>query len=198
MSKVLYIKANPKSNESSNTFAISEAFIETYKKQNPEDEIITLDLYKENIKNLDGNMLEDIFSGVEYETKRHAELFASCDKYIIAAPMWNFSFPAILKSYFDYVSRVGITFKYTEQGPVGLLKGQNKKAVHIVSRGGSYEGAMKAFDFGDSYIRTLLGLFGIEDIATIAFDLTNVLTGDALEAAKQASIQQAQTLAQTF
>ena len=51
--------------------------------------------------------------------------------------MWNLSIPAILKAYIDYVSVVGITFKYTSKGPVGILK--NKKAIYIVARGGEYE-----------------------------------------------------------
>jgi FMN-dependent NADH-azoreductase len=70
------------------------------------------------------------FKGAE----KYAYQFAEADKYIIAAPFWNLSFPAILKAYIDYICVTGITFKYTAEGPVGL--GQGKKAVHIVARGG--------------------------------------------------------------
>lgn len=198
MSKVLYIKANPKENELSNTFILSEAFIEEYKKNNPDDEIVTLDLYKENIKFLDGEMLDDIFSGKEESTLQYAKDFATFDKYVISAPMWNLGSPAILKAYFDYVTRVGVTFKYTEQGPVGLLANQGKKAIHIVARGGSYEGEMKQFDLGDPYIRTILGFFGIYDVETLAFDLTNVLQGDDLEKARVVALANSIDLAKKF
>src|SRR5471030_3297919 len=138
MSKVLYIKANVKPEGQSRTFKISDSFMEEYKKINPNDEIITLDLYKENIDFLKGEDLGAVFGPKTEESRNHSVLkyayqFAEVDKYIIAAPMWNLSVPAKLKAYIDYVSVVGIAFKYTEQGPVGLL--ENKKAVYVAARG---------------------------------------------------------------
>ena len=158
MSKVLYIKANIKNEGESRTFKVSDSFVEEYKRNNPEDEIITLDLYKENIDFLRADDLGKLFGPKDEESKNNSILkyayeFADADKYIIAAPMWNLSFPAILKAYIDYVSVSGITFKYTAEGPVGLLN--NKKAVHIVSRGGAYDNS--PYEMGDRYLRTILG-----------------------------------------
>lgn len=171
MSKVLYIKANIKPEGESRTFKVSDKFVEEYKKNNPNDEVITLDLYKENIDFLRPEDLEKLFSPKDEESKNHPKLkyayqFAQADKYIISAPMWNLSIPAILKAYIDYVSVSGITFKYTAQGPVGLLN--NKKAVHIVSRGGDYNNS--PYEMGDRYLKTILGFFGITDMETIALD----------------------------
>ena len=176
MSKVLYIKANIKNEGESRTFKVSDSFVEEYKKNNPEDEIITLDLYKENIDFLRADDLGKLFGPKDEESKnnsilKYAYQFADADKYIIAAPMWNLSFPAILKAYIDYVSVSGITFKYTAEGPVGLLN--NKKAVHIVSRGGGYDNS--PYEMGDRYLRTILGFFGIKDIETIAIDNLDVM-----------------------
>ena len=84
---------------------------------------------------------------------KYAYQFQEADKYIFAAPMWNLSMPAILKAYLDYVSVTGITFRYTAQGPQGLL--ENKKAIHITARGGVYEGK-RSRKWGDRYLRTLL------------------------------------------
>ena len=136
MSKVLYIKANIKQEGESRTFKVSDSFVEEYKKNNPNDEVVVLDLYKENIDFLRPEDLGVIFGPKNEESKNNPKLkyayqFAEADKYIIAAPMWNLSFPAILKAYIDYVSVTGITFKYTAEGPVGLLN--NKKAIHIVA-----------------------------------------------------------------
>lgn len=197
MSKVLYIKANPKSDQDSITFKMSESFIKSYKEVNPNDEIITVDLYEEGIKFLDGQMLADMFSGKETIMIKYAKQFAEADKYVIASPMWNLGLPAILKAYFDYVTMVGVTFKYTEQGPVGLL--ENKKAIHIVARGGKYsEGPAQAYELGDRYLRTIMGFMGITDFTTVATELTNVLQGEVLENSINSSIEVAKESAKNF
>lgn len=199
MSNLLYIKANPKPVEKSITFRISEAFLDEYKNSHKNDEIITLDLYKEGIVPLDNQMISDMFGGKDNVMIKYAKQFAECDKFIIAAPMWNLASPAILKAYFDYVSYVGITFKYTEQGAIGLLANQGKKAVHVVARGGAYSNPQtEQYEMGDKYIRTILPFFGIEDITTIPCELTNVLQGENLDNAVNAAIEKAKNIAKTF
>lgn len=198
MSKVLYIKANIKNEGESRTFKVSDSFVEEYKRNNPKDEIITLDLYKENIDFLRADDLGKLFGPKDEESKNNSILkyayeFADADKYIIAAPMWNLSFPAILKAYIDYVSVSGITFKYTAEGPVGLLN--NKKAVHIVSRGGAYNNS--PYEMGDRYLRTILGFFGIKDIETIAIDNLDVI-GVNVEEKVEEGIEKATSLAKKF
>ena len=198
MSKVLYVKANIKNEGESITFKVSDSFVEEYKKNNPEDEIITLDLYKENIDFLRADDLGKLFGPKDEESKnnsilKYAYQFADSDKYIIAAPMWNLSFPAILKAYIDYVSVSGITFKYTAEGPVGLLN--NKKAVHIVSRGGGYDNS--PYEMGDRYLRTILGFFGIKDIETIAIDNLDVMGVNVKEKVEE-GIEKAISLAKKF
>ncbi|MFR4051222.1 MAG: NAD(P)H-dependent oxidoreductase [Clostridium perfringens] len=198
MSKVLYIKANIKNEGESRTFKVSDSFVEEYKRNNPEDEIITLDLYKENIDFLRADDLGKLFGPKDEESKnnsilKYAYQFADADKYIIAAPMWNLSFPAILKAYIDYVSVSGITFKYTAEGPVGLLN--NKKAVHIVSRGGGYDNS--PYEMGDRYLRTILGFFGIKDIETIAIDNLDVMGVNVKEKVEE-GIEKAISLAKKF
>lgn len=198
MSKVLYIKANIKKEGESRTFKVADSFIEEYKKNNPEDEIVVLDLYKENIDFLRPEDLGGIFGPKDETSKHHPILkyayqFAEADKYIIAAPMWNLSIPAILKAYIDYISVTGITFKYTEKGPVGLLK--NKKAVHIVSSGGEYNNT--PYEMGDRYLRTILGFFGIQEVETIAVENVDVMGVDLKEKMED-GIKRAQLIAQKF
>ncbi|MDF2699440.1 MAG: acyl carrier protein phosphodiesterase [Haloplasmataceae bacterium] len=199
MAKVLYIKANPKKDEESTTFKLANVFLNEYKAKNPNDEIIVLDLYKENIRPLDETLLQEMFSKKDGEILRQAKLFASCDKFIVAAPMWNLSFPSILKVYFDYITQVGIVFKYTESGSVGLLADRPRKAIHIVSRGGLYsEGPAKEYEQGDRYIRTLFNFFGIMDIQTLAIELTNVLPKEQLEVESQKVYAKAKDIAKSF
>ena len=201
MSKVLYIKANIKPEGQSRTFKISDKFIEAYKQQNPEDEIITLDLYKENINFLNGKDLEAVYGPKNDNSKNHPVLkyayeFAEADKYIISAPMWNLSTPSILNAYMDYVSAIGITFKYTERGPVGLCNG--KKAIHIVSRGGKFsKGPAATLEMGDRYLKSIFAFFGITDFTSIVAEGLDVI-GQDVESIIEDKIKEAQVIAKSF
>jgi FMN-dependent NADH-azoreductase len=94
-----------------------------------------------------------------------AEMQAA-DVLVIGAPMYNFGIASTLKTWFDYVLRAGITFRYSEAGPEGLLKG--KRAMVIESRGGLYsEGPAQMMDSQEPHLRTLLGFIGITDVTFI-------------------------------
>ena len=200
MSKVLYIKANAKPEGESKTFRIADKFMEAYKKHHPQDEIITLDLYKEDIHFL---TVEDVMVHMSNEVeekenpmKRYALQFKSADKYIFAEPMWNLGIPAILKAYIDYVSIPNITFKYSENGPIGLCQG--KKALNITTSGGDYtEGMAAEWDLCDKYLKTIMGLYGIFDYTTIRASNLDVIGMD-VEAIVNKAIEEAEELAKTF
>ena len=172
-----------------------------YRELHPEDEITTLDLYKEGIGFLPVGELTELHqpaegAGKDHPILKYAHQFSESDKYVIAAPFWNLSFPAILKAYIDYVTVTNITFKYTLEGPIGLCCG--KKAVHIVSRGGYYSAEpYSTFEMGDRYLRTLIGFLGVVDFATIAADGLDVI-GNDVEAIVQKAIAKATEMAETF
>lgn len=198
--KLLYVKANPKADSDSITSTLANVFIQAYQKNNPDCEITTLDLYKLGIEPLDADTITKMFGGSEdNKAFPYAKQFASFDKYVIAAPMWNLSIPAILKAYIDYVSYVGVTFRYTESGPVGLLSDKPRKALHISSRGGMYsEGPTKEVDLDDKYIRIILGFFGIAQVESLFLEKTGILQGAALQETIEQSHQAARTLAAKF
>lgn len=201
MSKLLYIKANAKPAGVSRTYQISDQFIEAYRRNHPEDEIITLDLYSEKIQFLNVDDINDVFGPKTEESKNHPILkyayqFASVDKYVLAEPMWNLSIPAILKAYIDYICVTGITFKYTESGAVGLCNG--KKAIHITARGGEYSsGPAAAYEMGDRYLRTILGFMGILDFTTLSAEALDVI-GNDVPALVQKAINEANEIAKSF
>ena len=201
MSKVLYIKANAKPEGQSRSYAVSDAFIEEYKKNNPNDEIITLDLYKEEIDFLSAEDIADVFGPKTEESKNHPILkyayqFLEADKYVVAAPFWNLGLPAILKAYIDYICVTGITFKYTENGPVGLCT--DKKAIHIVARGGHYlEGPATGFEMGDRYLRVLFGFLGIVDFETVPIEGVDVIGAD-IDAIVAKATKRAKEIAENF
>jgi FMN-dependent NADH-azoreductase len=96
------------------------------------------------------------------------ELFAA-DVVVIAAGMINFGIPSTLKAYIDHIVRPGVTFRYSEKGPEGLVTG--KKVYLVLARGGIYtDGPMKPHNFQDTYLRTILGFIGITDVEVIVVE----------------------------
>jgi FMN-dependent NADH-azoreductase len=90
--------------------------------------------------------------------------FLAADVVVIGAPFYNFTIPTQLKAWIDRLAQAGRTFKYTEQGPVGLAGG--KTVIVVLSRGGVYstsEGG-RAMEHQESYLQTIFGFFGITDV----------------------------------
>ncbi|HEX2938917.1 MAG TPA: NAD(P)H-dependent oxidoreductase [Ruminiclostridium sp.] len=199
MSTVLYIKANPKPDNASRTFRISSEFINAYSRKNPNDNIVTLDLYKEGIEFLSSeSVMKHVTKpgeGKDDPVLKYAYQFLNADKYVLAEPLWNLGVPAIMKAYIDYITVTNITFKYTAEGPVGLCKG---KAVNITSRGGEYSvPPMADFELGDRYLKTIFGFLGITDYITIAANKLDVV-GEDVEAIVNDAITNARNTAENF
>ncbi|MCE0491574.1 FMN-dependent NADH-azoreductase [Pantoea sp. Mb-10] len=116
-----------------------------------------------------------------------AELQAH-DTVVIAAPMYNFNIPTQLKNYFDLIARAGVTFRYTEAGPEGLVKG--KRAVILSSRGGIHKDTPS--DLLTPYVKLFLGFIGITDVEFVLAEgiaygpeVATKATSDAKDAIKQ-------------
>ncbi|MEL7430844.1 MAG: NAD(P)H-dependent oxidoreductase [Pseudomonadota bacterium] len=107
-----------------------------------------------------------------------AELEAA-DLLVIGVPIYNFGIPASLKAWVDMIARARKTFKYTENGPVGLL--ENKRAVLIVASGGTEAGS--AIDFASGYMKHVLGFIGIHEVEIIAADRLMVDADASMQAA---------------
>ncbi len=92
------------------------------------------------------------------------------DAIVLTTPMYNFGIPATLKSWIDLICRAGVTFKYTANGPVGLL--QNKRVDIIITTGGVP--LQSPVDFVSDYLKQVFRFIGIDDINIIAADQMNV------------------------
>lgn len=88
------------------------------------------------------------------------------DTIVVGLPIYNFSVPASLKAWIDLIARVGLTFNYTANGPVGLM--QNKRAIIAIASGGTQVGS--EIDFASGYLRHVLGFVGITNVDVIAAD----------------------------
>lgn len=109
------------------------------------------------------------------------ELMAA-DTIVIGAPVYNFSVPASLKAWVDLIARAGRTFRYTEQGPKGLLEG--KRAIIAVASGGTKIGS--EIDFASGYLRHIMGFVGITNVEIVAADQMALDPEAALAAANSA------------
>ncbi|MEM1365328.1 MAG: NAD(P)H-dependent oxidoreductase [Pseudomonadota bacterium] len=104
----------------------------------------------------------------------------AADVLVIGAPVYNFAVPGALKSWVDMVCRAGETFRYTENGPVGLLEG--KRAVIVMASGGTKVGS--EIDFASGYLRHIMGFIGITDVEFVAADRLMADQAEAMESAK--------------
>lgn len=181
MKKVLYVSANPKPTELSYSKQVAETFMTTLKEENASLDIEAIELYDVDVQEIDGDVLSawGKFASGEALTDVEAakvatmngmlEKFMAADVYVFATPMWNFFFPARMKIFLDSVLTAGKTFRYTEQGPVGLL--ENKQAIHIQGTGGIYTGT--DLNFADAYLRQALAFVGVTDVTTLAVEGMN-------------------------
>lgn len=203
MSNLLIINSSANTGESVSRILIDEA-VDQVLKAAPGTKVVRRDLGTDPVPHLTTANLAGV-RGVPATPEEHAtraisdELVAelrTADTIVIAAPMYNFSVPTSLRSWFDFVLRAGETFRYTEAGPEGLLPG--KKVIILTSRGGLYsEGPGAAADFQEPYLRFLLGFIGITDVTFIHAEKIG-FGPEAREAAIAGAKAEIARMAQTF
>jgi len=129
---------------------------------------------------------EDARSDEQVALAKHSddliESLKQADEIVLAVPMYNFGIPSSLKAYFDRIARAGITFKYTETGPVGLL--ENKSATVFSARGGIYAGS--DFDTQTPYLKHFLNFIGIKEINFVYAEGLNMGEEQATKSIEQA------------
>lgn len=138
--------------------------------QQPDDRLIQRDLASEPIPHLSAQRFAAFTSSEENRTPEQQETLdfsnsliaelREADILVLGLPMYNFGIPSTLKAYFDHVARANVTFRYTPEGPQGLLTG--KKAYVITTRGGNYRDT--ELDTQTPYMRIFLGFLGIHDV----------------------------------
>ena len=206
--KLLHIIAAPRG-EKSRTLKVSNEFLNSLKAKNPNLLIDELDLFKEKLPEVLGDVADakyTLLSGgtLNEESKtswdkvsKYSSEFLLYDVYLISNPMWNFTIPYKLKHYIDIIMPAGKLFRFTENGVEGLAL--NKKMYCITSRGNNYvEGSqMHQFDFQEPYLRSIFGMAGIYDITFInaqPMDFTPELTQISLDK----SVEEAKSLVQNY
>jgi FMN-dependent NADH-azoreductase len=174
MTKALIVNSAA-TGEASVSRKLTAAFADRLQREDPSAEILVRDVGREPVPHLTEQTV-GVIRGAPAETEAALRTLAlsnqligeirAADVIVIGAPMYNFGMPSTLKAWFDHVLRAGVTFRYTSEGPEGLVKG--KRAIVIESRAGFYsEGPGSAMDSQEPHIRTLLGFMGITEVTFV-------------------------------
>jgi len=150
---------------------LANEFVALLREQHPGAEVLERDLVADPVPHLDGARVGAFFAKPEERSAGEKAIVAYSDALIaelrradvlvLGLPMYNFGVPSQLKAWFDHIARAGETFKYTEKGAVGLLKG--KKAYVFAARGGLYG----ENDSQSQFVRQFLGFIGITDVELV-------------------------------
>jgi FMN-dependent NADH-azoreductase len=156
--------------DNGNSSQLTHEFVQGWKRQHPDGEVTIHDFAKEDVPHLDATRVQALFSPAESRTAEQqavvdysdnliAEIQAA-DVIVLGVPLYNFGVPSTLKAYFDHLARAGVTFKYTETGPIGLL--DNKPVYIIATRGGVHKG--QPSDTQSQFLTNFLGFLGLTDV----------------------------------
>ena len=172
MSRVLVIESSARQ-QGSVSRELTQQFIANWQAAHPADQIQVRDVAAEPVPHLDATLLGGWMTPSEQQSEAEKAALArsnqltdellAADVLVLAAPMYNFAIPSTLKAWLDHVLRAGVTFKYTETGPQGLLTG--KRAFVLTARGGIYAGS--GLDHQEPYLRQALAFIGIHDVQFI-------------------------------
>jgi FMN-dependent NADH-azoreductase len=179
--------------EQGHSTQLAQRLVENWRLQNPHGQVVVRDLAKHPVPHLSAERFQAFLTPAGERTDEQQAVAAESDRWIaelreadtvvLGLPMYNFGVPSTLKAYFDHIARAGITFKYTDAGPVGLLA---DKPVYIVAtRGGAYRGTAK--DTQSQYVRDFFEFLGIRDVHFVYAEGLNMGTET-----QQASLRSAQ------
>lgn len=172
MATLLYIKSSI-FGDSGNSSQLAQQFIQQWQVKHPEGEVVVRDLISENFPHMDGTVVTALRGDPSEHTAEHQAILSrsdalvaelkQADEVVIGVPFYNFSIPSQMKSYFDLLARAGVTFSYTENGPVGLI--EDKPVYLITTRGGVYRDS--GMDFQIPFVKQFLGFIGLNSVEVI-------------------------------
>jgi FMN-dependent NADH-azoreductase len=149
---------------------LADHFVASWGQNNPGANVVVRDLARDPVPHLDAQRFQAFVAapGKRTDSQQSAVAYSdalidevkSADVIVLGLPLYNFGIPSMLKAYFDHIARAGVTFRYTANGPEGLLKG--KKVYVFATRGGMYAGT--PLDTQTAYVRNFFGFLGISEV----------------------------------
>ncbi|MCI8342799.1 MAG: flavodoxin [Firmicutes bacterium] len=197
---ILFVNGCVRGKEVSRTYKLAERFISVLKETNPGINLTEIDLnelrpepiYKDTYEKRNELAKQKDFSNPVFDL---ANQFALADGIVVAAPLWENSFPSILKVYIEQTAVAGIAFKYSDAGSVGLCRA--KKMVFITTRGGYMTGEFEPLEMGARYLKTICTLFGIENFQCVAAEGLDIW-GNDVEKILEKALKDAECAAREF
>ncbi|MBI4754500.1 MAG: NAD(P)H-dependent oxidoreductase [Betaproteobacteria bacterium] len=166
---ILQINSSARAAASEST-RLADAIVARLRAQHPEAHVVVRDLAAAPLPSLDEAALQALFTPAPQRSAEQAARVAvddaviaeiqAADAVVLGVPMYNFGVPVQLKNWIDAVARAGVTFRYTESGPEGLLGGKTVYAA--LTRGGRHRDT--ATDSQVPYLKTVLGFLGLTDL----------------------------------
>lgn len=148
---------------------LADRFIERWRAEHPNGRVIVRDLSFDPVPHLTAERFQAFLTKAQDRTPAQQAIVNESDTLIVelknadvivfAIPMHNFSVPSTVRAYFDHIARYGVTFRYTEKGPEGLIKG--KKTYVFLARGGVYP---ESADTQTPYLRQFLSFIGLHEL----------------------------------
>ncbi len=183
MATLLYVKTSL-FGDNGQSSQLAEKLIGEWRQRNPQGQVVVRDLIAEPVPHLDAARIGALFSAAEGRTAEQQAVldFAdqlldevrAADLLVVGVPMYNFGIPTQMKAWFDHLARAGVTFKYTENGPVGLL--EDKPVFLLATRGGLYKDS--GVDFQIPFVKQFFSFIGLNDTREIYAEGLNM--GDEL------------------
>lgn len=183
MKKLLYISVNPKPEDLSISKTVGREFVNRFLTKNSDYELEELDLYNENIPDINYKFFKgraELVSGADYDALQETDKksvdrinflcdqFLNSDIAVIAAPMWSLSFPSKLKTYMDCIILNGKVIEVSPEEVTGLLKDKKKDMVYIQSSGGVYPKLLGSkVNHGVYYVKDIFKFLGINKFEKI-------------------------------
>ena len=187
MNNILRIDSSA-SLDDSVTREIGDEVVRRLVAQQPTASVVNIDLAR-GMPHIDADWIGANFTPAGQRDQRQlARLAASddaitalqrADAIVLTVPVYNFSVPSVLKAWIDHVCRAGVTFRYTDKGPQGLLR--DRPVYLVMASGGVPFGS--AADFASTYLRQVLQFIGIEDVRLVGAERVAVDAGGARKAA---------------
>ncbi|MBP0593266.1 FMN-dependent NADH-azoreductase [Paraburkholderia sp. LEh10] len=175
MTTLLHIDSSIRSTGSVSRQLTAE-FVSRWTAARPSATVVVRDLARDPVPHLTEQMMGAFFTPSDSRSPEQAKTVAlsdalidellAADVIVIGVPMYNFSISSALKAWIDHVTRAGMTFRYSETSPVGLITG--KKVYLFTASGGVYsEGPAQSMNFQETYLRAALGFIGLTDVTVV-------------------------------
>ena len=172
MSKLLHIKASVFGDEGQSS-QLAARYIDQWQQRTLGNEVIVRDLVGDSVPHLDGAVVGAFFTPEEQRSAEQRAIvdfsdtlikeIQDADEVVLGLPLYNFGVPSQMKAYFDHLARAGVTFKYNETGPVGLL--EDKPVRVFATRGGLYKDT--GMDHQVPFLKQFLSFIGLNNVEVI-------------------------------